>query len=217
MSLSEVAKAVEASLEGLRLLDHPFYRKWQEGLLKQEDLSGYARQYRHFERCLPETLSTVAEKLPDGPVRDLVAGNLEDELVRPEPHVQLFEGFAGAVGAFDPAAPTHATTELVGLYRHAAEQGPIAALAVIAAYEVQAAEVASTKAASLEEKYGLAPAGTRFWSVHSEMEESHAAWTTEALELLEADVATVSEWSSRSAEAWWRFLDDRLELAQPAA
>ena len=159
----------------------------------------------------------VAEKLPSGAARELVAGNLEDELSRPEPHVQLFEGFAAAVGASGPAAPTDATTELVGLYLHAVEQGPIAALAVIAAYEVQAAEVAATKACSLREKYGLGPAATRFWSVHSEMEESHAAWTTEALELLEADAGTVSEWSSRSAEAWWRFLDDRLELAQPAA
>jgi pyrroloquinoline quinone (PQQ) biosynthesis protein C len=211
--VSAVASAVETSLEGLRLLDHPYYRKWQDGLLELQDLGAYAGQYLHFERQLPEVLSVVADQLPAGRARDLVSRNLEDECSRPEPHAQLFQGFASAVGADDAAGPTDATVELVSLYRRAVEHGPIATLAVIAAYEVQAGDIATTKASSLRRHYGLGPEATRFWAVHSEMEDSHAAWTTEALELLEADAKTVSEWSSLSADTWWRFLDDRLESA----
>lgn len=211
--VSDVASAVETSLEGRRLLDHPYYRRWQEGLLERQDLGAYAGQYRHFEQQLPAVLSVVADQLPAGRARDLVTGNLEDECSRPEPHVKLFEGFASAVGADDAADPTDATAELVGLYRRAVEHGPIAALAVIAAYEVQAGDIAKTKASSLRRHYGLGREATRFWAVHSEMEDSHAEWTAEALELLGSDDKTVSEWSSLSADAWWRFLDDRLESA----
>jgi len=213
MSVNEVATTVETSLEGLRLLEHPYYRKWQEGLLRPEDLGAYAGQYRHFERHLPEVLSLVADQLPVGRASDLVTSNLEDECSRPEPHLQLFDGFAAAVGADDSAIPSDATAELVDVYRRAAEHSPVAALAVIAAYEVQAGDIAATKACSLQQHYGLGADATRFWTVHSEMEDSHAAWTTEALDVLGADAETVSEWSSRSAEAWWRFLDERLESA----
>lgn len=209
MPASEVAIAVEDSLGGLRLLDHPYYRKWQEGLLTRGELGEYAEQYRHFEQVLPEALEAVASQLPAGPAHDLVVGNLEDERSRPEPHVHLFESFATAVGSEPEKLPTEATRRLVGLYREAAEAGPIEALAVIAAYETQAGDIAATKAASLDQHYGLSAPEVRFWAVHSEMEEEHAAWTTAALDRLDAEQATVSEWASRSARAWWSFLDER--------
>ncbi|HEX6394773.1 MAG TPA: iron-containing redox enzyme family protein [Acidimicrobiales bacterium] len=209
MPASQVAIAVDRSVEGLRLLDHPYYRQWQEGLLTRGELAEYAEQYRHFERVLPEALEAVASRLPAGPAHDLVAGNVEDERSRPEPHVDLFEAFATAVGSEEDKVATVATQKLVDLYREAAEAGPIEALAVIAAYETQAGDIAATKAASLDQHYGLSAQEARFWAVHSEMEAAHAAWTTEALDRLGAEPLTVSEWSSRSARAWWSFLDER--------
>jgi pyrroloquinoline-quinone synthase len=209
MPPSEAAIAVDDVLDGLRLLDHPFYRKWQEGQLSRKELGAYAEQYRCFERYLPEALEAVAGHMSEGPARDLVSSNLDDERSRPEPHVQLFESFAAAVGAESSAAPTDATSRLLELYRDAVEEGPVPALAVIAAYEVQAGDVAATKADSLSCRYGLGADAIRFWAVHSEMESSHAAWTTAALDLLDADATTVSEWSGRSARAWWAFLDER--------
>jgi pyrroloquinoline-quinone synthase len=212
MPASDVAIAVEESVDGFRLLDHPFYRKWQEGLLSRHDLGEYAGQYRCFEEVLPEALDGVAGQLSQGPARDLVTSNLDDERSRPEPHVQLFASFAEAVGAPACSEPTQATGQLVDLYRQAVASGPVAALSVIAAYEVQAAGIAATKAASLHQHYGLGRDAIRFWAVHSEMEESHAAWTTAALDDLGADPAMVSGWSTRSAEAWWAFLDERTEV-----
>ena len=211
MLASQVSAVIDRSLEGLRLLSHPFYRSWQEGLLPERDLALYAEQYRHFERSLPEVLSAIAGDLPAGDARNLVTQNLDDESSQPEPHVTLFEGFADAVGARPASDPSRATRELVEVYAEAAKQGPVPALAVIAAYEVQAGEIAATKAGSLKERYGLSSEATRFWDVHSEMEAAHADWTVEALNTLRADPDVVAEWSARSAQAWWSFLDDRLD------
>jgi pyrroloquinoline-quinone synthase len=217
MPASEISAAIEASFDGRRLLDHPFYRQWQEGLLSRPDLARYAEQYRHFERSLPQVLSAVADGLPVGTARELVELNLADESLHPEPHAALFEGFASAVGALAESAPSAATNDLIGVYGEAVNEGPVAALAVIAAYEVQAGDIAATKAASLEERYGLGSEANRFWKVHSEMEPSHAGWTTDALAELEADPKVVSHWSTRSARAWWSFLDERSECSTVAA
>ena len=206
---SVITTAISSSVGGVRLLDHPYYRAWQEGELTLEDLRTYAEQYRHFERSLPEVLADAAAQMERGEARRLVEANLDDELTNPRPHVDLFEDFSRSVGAGDDVEPSPATAELVGLYRAATAEGPVALLAVVGAYEVQAADIAATKAAALESHYGIDGTGTSFWSVHSIIEEQHSAWTAEALESIGADGGEVGDWSRRSAEAWWRFLDER--------
>jgi pyrroloquinoline quinone (PQQ) biosynthesis protein C len=190
-------------------LDHPFYQRWQDGHLSSEDLARYAGQYRHVERCLPGVLAAVAERLDEGAARDLVEENLSDELSRPRRHTELFECFADAVGANQEVEPTAATRHLVGLYEQSAATDPVAGMAVIGAYEVQAAQVAATKGNALRRHHQLAAEGTEFWDVHAELEQEHAGWTVEALRLLGASPATVLEFATTSAEAWWAFLDEQ--------
>ncbi|HET9731193.1 MAG TPA: iron-containing redox enzyme family protein [Acidimicrobiales bacterium] len=198
-----------------RLLGHPFYRAWLAGALTRADLADYAAQYRHVEQILPATLEATAAALPAGQARRLVESNLADELSRPRPHLELLDDFALAVGADTDSAASRATAHLVATYQDAAEEGPVAALAVIGAYEVQAAEVASSKAASLRTDYHLDSAGTQFWDVHARLEESHADWTAEAIEELSPAPEEVSRHAGASAAAWWAFLDER-EAARPA-
>jgi len=209
MLVLDLAAAFDQAIWGRRLLDHPYYQRWQEGLLTLGDLAAYAEQYRHVERCLPGVLSATAERLGAGPARRLVEDNLRDERSRPQPHVELFEGFAAAVGAGQEAGATGATRELVDLYHRAASSDPVAALAVIGAYELQAAEVAATKAESLRVHYRLSAEGTEFWDVHAELEQGHAAWTLDALRMLAPSPATVREFAATSADSWWAFLDER--------
>lgn len=209
MSISPVASAVESAVSGHSLLDHPYYRAWQDGELAADDLQRYAEQYRSFERCLPEVLSEAAGRTAHGRARDLIDANLLDEVSNPRPHVELFDDFAAAVGAVDHVEPTPATADLVGLYRQAAAEGPLPLLAVVAAYESQAAGIASTKASALTEQYGLDEKAIAFWDVHAEIEDQHAAWTVDALESLDAAPAEVARWANRSARAWWNFLDER--------
>lgn len=209
MPPSAIATAISASTSGLRLLDHPYYRAWENGELRPHDLRSYAGQYRHFERCLPEVLADAARQIDQGEARRLVEANRHDEMTNPRPHLEMFDDFGMAVGAVEQVDPTKATSELVQLYKDAATHGPISLLGVVAAYEVQAAEIAATKAAALSRHYDLDQVGTKFWAVHATVEQQHSAWTAEALEALKAPADQVRLWATRSARAWWQFLDER--------
>jgi pyrroloquinoline-quinone synthase len=207
----DLSPAFDLALADQRLLDHPYYQSWQEGLLSMGDLAEYAEQYRYFERCLPGVLETVSESLAQGTAKRLVDQNLRDESGVPRPHVDLFEGFAAAVGARRDVAPTPATRALVALYEEAASSGAAAALAVIGTYEIQASEVARTKAASLRAHYAMSGSGTEFWDVHAELETAHSQWTVEALAELGEPDETVLQFARASSDAWWAFLGEREE------
>ena len=203
-----VEAAIENALTGRRLLDHPYYRAWQEGSLSAEDIGVYAGQYRHFEQALPEVLAAAAARIDAAGPRALVEANLRDEVAEPT-HLDLFDRFAAAVGAGTDAPATAGTQALVDLYRDAVADGPVAALSVIAAYETQAAGIAATKGSSLRQHLDLTPDATEFWDLHAAIEADHASWTADALTALDAPAETVSAWASASAEAWWSFLDER--------
>lgn len=205
----DIDMAFDRVISGRRLLEHRYYRAWQHGLLTLEDLGAYAEQYRYVERCLPGVLAAAIEGLDDVTVQRLIGENLHDEQSQPKPHAELFETFAGAVGAKEDADATKATRDLVALYDRAASSNAVAVLSVIGTYELQAAEVAATKAESLRGHYGLSTDQTEFWDVHAALEQTHAEWTIEALRLLDASPAMVEEYARESAQAWWGFLDER--------
>jgi pyrroloquinoline-quinone synthase len=209
MLRSEIDAVLVEVLRDRRLLAHPFYRRWEAGTLQRGELAAYAAQYRHFEAALPDVLAHVVAQVDDPTARGLVQHNLDDELGVPAPHLELFEGFAEAVGAPDSAQATPATVALVGMYASVADESPVAALAALGAYEVQASEIASSKADGLRARYGVTGAGTRFWDVHSAADEAHGQWIVDALASLASDPDEVREAATAAASAWWAFLDER--------
>jgi len=206
------SQVLDEVLADRRLLTHPFYRRWEAGELAPGELSAYAAQYRHFERVLPEVLAEAWSALAEGEAKRTVRANLDDELGVPAPHVALFEDFAAAVGAPDEA-PSPATVALVEQYRAASSRGPAALMAALAAYEVQSADIARSKAEGLRARYGLTGTQTRFWDVHAEMDAEHGEWALDALAALGVDPASVRAEARAAAEAWWAFLDERQEAA----
>ena len=139
----ELDALLDDILRPRRLLAHPFYRRWEAGSLEPGELGSYAAQYRHFEAVLPEVLERIADALPVGRARQLVEANLADERAVPAPHLELFDAFAGAVGA-PVTDTTPATAALVELYLSVADTSPVAALAAVAAYEVQAPAIGTS-------------------------------------------------------------------------
>ena len=205
---------VRAALVGRKLLDHPFYRRWEAGGVSVGELAGYAAQYRHFEDYLPGFLTTLVASLPEGPGRDLVAANLADELGDPVPHIELFDRFARAVGACESAAPSPAMADLLGTYDDLLLQGALHGLAGFLAYECQAAEVAGVKADGLENNYGLDQDAVSFWAHHAEVDVRHAEWAQNALDSMGWGLEALQPSVRRAADAWWGFLDER-ESARP--
>jgi pyrroloquinoline quinone (PQQ) biosynthesis protein C len=218
MQRTELDALLDDILCSRRLLTHAFYRRWEAGTLDRSELTTYAAQYRHFEAVLPVVLERIAAALPEGRARQLVEANLADERGVPAPHLELFDSFAQAVDApasgTPEAAATAATATLVELYLSLADDSPVAALAAVAAYEVQAPSIATSKAEGLRSRYGLDGAGTRFWDVHAGVDEAHGAWMLEALGAVADGPDDVVPAATAAAVAWWKFLDER-EAAAP--
>jgi pyrroloquinoline-quinone synthase len=213
LSVAETTGLISAGIGGKRLLDHPFYRRWEAGTLTRVDLARYAEQYRHIEAALPGVLSRVASCLPEGPAREAVAANLSDELGNPAPHVELFDAFAAAAGARRDVPPAPATQALIALQHSSAATDPVRALGVLAAYETQAAAVAASKAAGLRGHYGIDGPGAAFWDVHAELEAGHGDWSASALAATADSRAQVTSAVASGASAWWQFLDERYAAA----
>jgi pyrroloquinoline quinone (PQQ) biosynthesis protein C len=217
MHTERIREALTEALAGRQLLTHPFYQRWEAGTLGEGELAAYAEQYRFIEQALPVTLAAIADGLPEGVARTLVESNLADELGVPAPHIALFESFAQACGAASVAGRTDATSALLGAVRSACAADPVAALAMVAAYEVQAADIAASKADGLRRHYAIDAEGTRFWDVHAAQEGTHADWSLDALAALDADPADVQVAAKVAADAWWDFLSEREALAGAGA
>jgi pyrroloquinoline quinone (PQQ) biosynthesis protein C len=208
---TKVGSTVHAALEGRRLLTHPFYRRWENGGLAPDELARYAEQYRFFESYLPEFLTQLAARLDDGPTRDAVLSNLNDEVAEPS-HLSLFDLFAQAYGARD-AAISPAMEALLLSYQTALVEGDAVAVAGLLAYEVQGAAIAESKRDGLVRHYGGTSPAIDFWTVHGSMEENHANWTMEGLEALSPSNEAVVRGTKLVAGAWWDFLSEREALA----
>ena len=103
--------------------------------------------------------------------------NLADEPSVPVAHVDLFAGFAAAVGAKDAVAATDATRALVDFQLSAAASGPVAGLGAIAAYEMQAGAIASSKAAGSGPTTGSTNREPGSGTSTLTMEAAHAGWS----------------------------------------
>lgn len=198
-------------LRDRRLLEHPFYRRWERGEVSTEELASYAAQYRHFEEFLPKYLARLVAVLPDGPTRELVAANLADELGDPVPHVEMFGRFAHAVGATEEP-PSSAIAQLLKTYEDLLSESPAAALAGFVAYESQSSGIAQTKAAGLRRDHGLSEYEVSFWTHHAEIDVRHGEWARHAVDAIAGDPNELRDATRRAADAWWAFLDER-ELA----
>jgi pyrroloquinoline quinone (PQQ) biosynthesis protein C len=211
--IDQLGDAVARSLEGKTLLTHPFYLRWEAGELSIGELREYAVHYRAFESALPAVLTAVMDRLEadgDEAAAALVGENLADELGRPEPHLAMFDRFAGALGDGAVATvPGPAAQALARTYFDLAAEGPVAALAGLAAYETQASAIAATKGAGLRRWYGVDEAGTEFWDVHAQMDAEHGEWALHALAELGADPDQVADAAGKAADAWWGLLDER--------
>jgi len=208
MTPDQLHDDLTAALIDRRLLDHPFYRRWEAGTLQPRELGAYAGQYGYFEAELPGILRDLLSRLEPGPAADLVRRNLSDEESNPEPHVAVFADFAGAVGSGD-APPSIATDRLLDTYRDLIESSAGEGLAALVAYEMQAPAIAASKASGLRRHYGVDAVGTRFWDIHATMDHDHARWGIEALVAMGTPSSRLTGAARSAADAWWAFLDER--------
>ena len=200
---------IREALTGYRLLDHPFYRRWTRGDLRRDDVREYAAQYRFVERSQPAWLTGVRDRLPSGVARTAAARVLADETDATASHVDLFDGFAAAIGAPEEGVPTPATARLIETVDGLVADGPASGLAALLAYELQSPEVSREKAIGLRAHYGVDGEGTAFWDTHADLDVRHGAWLLDALDAVGGSVSVAHSAARAAATAWWGFLDER--------
>jgi pyrroloquinoline-quinone synthase len=209
MDLERLRAELDRALAGRHLLSHPFYLRWEAGELGTDELHAYAGQYRHFEATLPQVLRRILDQLENPMARDLLQRQLTDETGGAVSHLELFDGFAEALGVRATVPPSQAMADLLEVYESQVAIGGAAALAAVAAYEIQAPDVAKAKFEGLRAHYGLDADGATFWRIHGQLDENHARWITEALAAVAEDPGQVGASARSAADAWWSFLDER--------
>jgi pyrroloquinoline-quinone synthase len=198
------------------VLDHPFYERWSAGSLSHADLAVYASEYRHAVVALADASADAAAAATDPAERAQLEAHATEEVE----HIELWDGFAAAVGADLDRAPAWETElcarQWIGYRRSLAGQ-----LAALYAIESAQPAISATKAAGLRMHYGFetGPA-TAYFDVHTERDLEHAA---EARALLERhapgeDPEGLAAEAGRVLRSNWTLLDgvERLLTATPA-
>jgi pyrroloquinoline-quinone synthase len=210
---------VNSTIEKKSLLNHPFYQKWNEGKLTQEELREYAKQYYHFVKHFPRFVSCVHSNCDDVNTRQILLENLADEegfKTGIEDHPRLWINFAQGLGLTEAevkaAEPIREVEDLVdGMYELTRSPEFTLGLAALYAYESQVPEISKTKIEGLKKFYGIdSEKAIEFFKVHEEADIYHSRDemeimnnTNKSLEDQKRLINTVDE----SATLMWNFLN----------
>ena len=93
------SKKLNKKLDQYHLLNHPFYKSWNEGKLTREIIKDYAEQYYQHVKAFPRYISATHSLCEDIEKRKILLENLNDEENREADHPKLWKNFALAVDA----------------------------------------------------------------------------------------------------------------------
>lgn len=179
------------------VLDHPFYRRWEQGELTREELGYYAGQYRHAVVALAGAAATAAP---------LAGPEHADE---ERSHVALWDAFAAELGVVDEQEPNAETAECADAWTAASDE--LEALAILYAVESGQPAVSSTKLTGLTRHYGLGAdtAAASYFALHSERDVEHAEHSRVLLEqrVREEDEDRLVAAAETALRGNWRLLD----------
>ena len=72
------------------MLNHPFYKSWNEGKLTREIIKDYAEQYYQHVKAFPRYISATHSLCEDLDKRKILLENLQDEEKEMERNIQDF-------------------------------------------------------------------------------------------------------------------------------
>lgn len=166
-----LVKRIDLEIEKRSLLKHRFYQAWSAGTLTTEQLRGYAKEYFHLVRAVPEMVERMAAQRSS----DEILTNLREERKHVEPWVK----FAEALGVprqelerHDIAPKTReAVQRLLGLSSRFDE-----GVAAMYAYEAEIPRISQTKLDGLKQYYNMTDDdATEYQRIHSTVDIRHAA------------------------------------------
>ena len=72
------SKELNKKLDQYHLLNHPFYKSWNEGKLTREIIKDYAEQYYQHVKAFPRYISATHSICEDIEKRKILLENLQD-------------------------------------------------------------------------------------------------------------------------------------------
>jgi len=219
------SKKLNKKLDKYHLLNHPFYKSWNEGKLTREIIKDYAEQYYQHVKAFPRYISATHSLCADIEKRKILLENLNDEENRDADHPKLWKKFAIAMGAdadkIEDVKADQFTKDLIDNFFKNGRSSYAEGLASLYTYERQIPEIAETKIQGLKKYYGVnSKEGLEFFEVHKKADIHHRKECEILLDSLSEDEQYKAEIAALStAKYLWNFLSgiaNKHNLAQAA-
>lgn len=181
MENSSFIEKIDSEIKKHHLLNHSFYKAWNEGALEKETIKEYAAQYFKHVSLFPRYLSAIHSNCDDIKVRQLLLENLIDEERGKENHPELWMQFAEGMGNSRNEVKTKVamkeTKELVETFMKLSKSEKYhIGLSALYCYESMQPEISETKKDGLKEFYEIDDENTlKFFTVHMHADKWHRA------------------------------------------
>ena len=206
------SEQLNKKLDEYHLLNHPFYKSWNEGKLTREIIKDYAEQYYQHVKSFPRYISATHSLCADIEKRKILLENLQDEENRDGDHPKLWRNFAFAMGSnkkeIESVKEEKFTSELIENFFKNGRASYAEGLASLYTYERQIPEIAETKIRGLKNHYGVtSKEGLEFFEVHKAADVYHREACEKLLDDLPPEEQKKAEVSALStAKYLWNFL-----------
>ena len=212
MEAKMFSKELKKKLDKYHLLNHPFYKSWNDGKLTREIIKDYAEQYYQHVKAFPRYISATHSICEDINKRKILLENLQDEENRDQDHPKLWRDFAVAIGSvgekIESVKKEKFTTELIENFFKNGRASYAEGLASLYTYERQIPEIAETKIRGLKNHYGVtSEKGLKFFEVHKAADVYHREACEKLLDSMSKEEQEKAEKSALStAKYLWNFL-----------
>ena len=199
-------------LDQYHLLNHPFYKSWNEGKLTREIIKDYAEQYYQHVKAFPRYISATHSLCVDIEKRKILLENLNDEENREADHPKLWKNFALAMGAdakeIEEIKADQFTKDMIDNFFKNGRSTYAEGLASLYTYERQIPEIAETKIQGLKKYYGVtSKKGLEFFEAHKKADVYHREECEKLLDALSEEDQSKAEIAALStAKYLWNFL-----------
>ena len=206
------SKQLNRKLDKYHLLNHPFYKSWNDGKLTREIIKDYAEQYYQHVKAFPRYISATHSLCEDIEKRKILLENLQDEENKDGDHPKLWKNFAKALGANEVEIENTKldwfTKDMIDNFFAQARKSYAEGLASLYTYERQIPEIAETKIQGLKKFYGVnSKDGLEFFEAHKSADVIHRAECEKLLDSLSTDEQKKAENASLlTARYLWNFL-----------
>ena len=206
------SEQLNKKLDQYHLLNHPFYKSWNEGKLTREIIKDYAEQYYQHVKAFPRYISATHSLCEDIEKRKILLENLNDEENKDADHPKLWKNFAIAMGAdsekIEEVKADKFTQDLINNFFKNGRSTYAEGLASLYTYERQIPEIAETKIQGLKKFYGVSSEkGLEFFEAHKKADVYHREECEKLLDGLSKEEQGIAEKAALStAKYLWNFL-----------